>query len=447
MTRYMLKNTILLAFSGFCAKGFDFLLRAYYSRYLGQEGMGILSLGFSIHGVMLTFSTAGLGVAVSKIISENLEKNDDRVVNESMNFALRTVFLLSSFVMISIFVFAEGIAEKILGEPRVSSGLFCLAPSVLFMGISYCLKGYFYAKRKVAAPAFSEFLEQMAKGVLIYIFLDIFLPKGEKYGCAGVFLGITIGEFVSCIFLLICFYNDIEKINIEKSDKNIGLNLFKVAFPTMVTALLGSLFRMQEEVWLLSALKRFGMSQSAAMSNLGVIHGMVMPMLVFPLTLIGSVSTLLVPEIARANISLNSNRLHILIRKIYFFGIIVGVGVMIFFRVFANKITGIVYDDSAVAPLVRNLSIICPLIFLDSLSCSVLNGMGKQLSILCYNLIDSVLRLLGIYFLVSSFGINGIIIVFVFSNLFTCSLMVLKVLTNSFLSSFLKYKKIKSSIL
>ena len=175
MTVLMLKNAALLALSGFCAKGFDFLFRAYYSRFLGQEGMGILSLGFSIHGVMITVATAGFGVAVSKVVSENIVKKDFGAIGQSMNFALRSVFVLSSVVMIFIFCFAEWIAEYILKEPRVSSGLFCLAPSILFMGISYCLKGYFYAKRKVAAPALSEFLEQAVKGILICIFLSCFL--------------------------------------------------------------------------------------------------------------------------------------------------------------------------------------------------------------------------------------------------------------------------------
>ena len=69
----ILKNVFILGISGIIAKTFDFVLRAFYSRALGAEGTGLLSLGFSLHGVMLTFATAGLGVAVSKISSEYME--------------------------------------------------------------------------------------------------------------------------------------------------------------------------------------------------------------------------------------------------------------------------------------------------------------------------------------------------------------------------------------
>ena len=55
-------NIFILGLSGIIAKLFDFSFRAFYSRALGAEGMGLLSLGFSLHGVMLTIATAGLGI-------------------------------------------------------------------------------------------------------------------------------------------------------------------------------------------------------------------------------------------------------------------------------------------------------------------------------------------------------------------------------------------------
>ena len=46
------KNAAVLAFSGICAKTFDFAFRTYYSVKLGAEGVGLLALGFGLHGVM-----------------------------------------------------------------------------------------------------------------------------------------------------------------------------------------------------------------------------------------------------------------------------------------------------------------------------------------------------------------------------------------------------------
>ncbi|MBO5364996.1 MAG: oligosaccharide flippase family protein [Clostridia bacterium] len=439
----MMKNAILLGFSGFCAKSFDFIFRAFYSRSLGQEGMGLLSLGFGIHGVMLTVSTAGLGVAVSKTVSAYLVKKDYGAVRESMNLALYAVISLSFFVILLTFFGAEWMAKNILGDVRVATSLCCLAPSILFMGISYCLKGYFYARRRVCIPASSEFLEQAVKGCLISLFLQLFLKKGIEYGCTAVFLGITLGELSSCFYLLLFYLRERGELSSQTTETGIGRELFKISFPAMLTSLTGSVLRMQEEVWIISALKRYGMSHGEAVSNLGVLHGMVMPMLVFPLTLIGSVTTLLVPEISRADALTDRKRLRNMTRRIYSFGLLAGGAVLLLFQVFPVEISRIIYQDVTIVPMVRTLSLLCPLMFLDSLSCAILNGMGKQFSMLCYSLLDSLLRLAGISLFVSSFGMGAMEGIVVFSNLFTCALTVRKVLKRQGIFSKQKCQKIK----
>ncbi len=428
MSSQVLKNASILGFSGVCAKSFDFIFRAFYSRNLGPEGMGLLSLGFGIHGVMLTVATAGLGVAVSKIVSGYLEKRDFGAVKKSMQLAIYGVTILSFSVILLTFLGAEKMAENILGDIRVSTGICCLAPSILFMGISYCLKGYFYAARKVIIPASSEFLEQAVKGVLITVFLQWLLPKGIEYGCTAVFLGITIGEFSSCLYLLLFYWKEKKSLLGQTEELHIGRELLKISFPSMMTSLTGSVLRMQEEVWIISALKRFGMNHSEAVSQLGILHGMVMPMLVFPLTLMGSVTTLLVPEISRATAMAKRYRLQKMIGKVYAFGGMIGILVLIVFQVFPTEIARMVYQEISIVPMIRVISLMCPLMFLDSLSCAILNGMGKQFAMLCYSLFDNMLRLLGIWFVVSKFGISGVESVVIFSNIFTCFLTVRKVL-------------------
>lgn len=431
MKNQILKNAVILGFSGICAKSFDFAFRAFYSRSLGAEGMGLLALGFGIHGVLLTVSTAGLGVAVSKIVSEYLEQGDYGAVWKSMKLALYGVIALSIAVIFMTFLGSEWIAERILGDVRVSSSLCCLVPSILFMGISYCLKGYFYARRRVIIPASSEFLEQAVKFIAISLLLHHMLPKGIAYGCTAVFLGISIGEFSSCFYLSIFFLKEILKLKMPTKQKNILPAILKISFPSMLTSLAGSVLRMQEEVWIIAALKRFGMDHAEAVSNLGLLHGMVMPMLVFPLTLIGSATTLLVPEIARANTSSDQRRLRRMTKKIYRFGMLGGTLVMLCFGLFSEQISHFVYHESRIVSMVRSLAFLCPFMFMDSLSCAILNGLGSQFSMLCYSLSDSLIRLSGIYLFVPHFGMGAMLGIVMFSNIFTCTLTMRKVLSQN----------------
>ena len=418
------KNAAVLAFSGICAKTFDFAFRTYYSVKLGAEGVGLLALGFGLHGVMLTVATAGLGVATSKIVSEYLEQREYGAVRQSMKIAVYGVACLSLIIILLTFIGADAIAEYVLGDARISTGLCCLAPSILFMGISYCLKGYFYAARKAWIPAGSEFLEQGVKFAAISTLLAIFLPRGISYGCAAVFAGISIGEFSSCMYLTFFFLR--ETVSMKKGERcrGIPLAIIKISFPSMLSSFAGSALRMQEEVWIVSAFKGYGMSHSGAVSSLGIIYGMVMPMLVFPLTLAGSVTTLLVPEIARRNTLTDKSRLIGLVKRVYRAGAMAGIAVLVVFEIFAKPLTGFLYHDVSIAEWVRVLAWLCPVMFADSLSCAMLNGLGKQFSLLFYSISDSLIRLVLIFAFIPKIGMPALAGVIVISNLYTCALSV-----------------------
>ena len=422
MMSVTVKNAAILAFSGICAKSFDFAFRAFYSVKLGTEGMGLLSLGFGLHGVMLTVSTAGLGVATSKITSEYLEQKAYGAVRQSMKIAVYGVACLSLTVILLTLLGAEWIAGHILGDVRIATGLCCLVPSILFMGISYCLKGYFYAARKAWIPASSEFLEQAVKFISISLLLKVFLPNGISYGCAAVFGGISIGEFSSCLYLSVFFHSETANLNGGTEKKGIPAAILKISFPSMISSFAGSSLRMQEEVWIVAAFKSFGMSHAEAVSNLGIIHGMVMPMLTFPLSLAGSVTTLLVPEIARRNTLTDKTRLHKLIGKVYRIGVLAGAAVLMVFELFPQQLANLLYHEPAIVPAIRILALLCPVMFLDSLSCAVLNGLGKQFSLLFYNISDSLLRLSLIFVFVPMIGMPALLGVIIISNLYTCSL-------------------------
>lgn len=430
MRHPILKNAGILAFSGICAKSFDFGFRAMYSAKLGAEGMGLLSLGFGIHGVMLTVSTAGLGVAVSKAASEYLEQGEKGAVRKSVEIAVCGVACLALAVMAVTLVRAEWIAERMLGDVRIASGLCCLVPSVLFMGVSYCLKGYFYAARKVWIPASSEFLEQAVKFVAIRTLLQRWLPNGIGAGCAAVFGGISIGECASCLYLTLFYQRERRSLCGGDTRERIAVSLVRVAFPSMLTSLAGSALRMQEEVVIVSALKRFGFSHAEATGGLGLMYGMAMPMLTFPLTLLGSVTTLLVPEVARRGAERDSGRLWRLVGKTYGMGIAVGTAVWAVLMLFAPELSQGIYHNTEIVPMVRNLAFLLPVMFLDSLSCAVLNGMGKQCSLLVYHVSDSLLRLAAIAAAVPVFGMSAMVWVIIVSNLYTCFLTVRQVVRN-----------------
>lgn len=415
----ILRSAAGLMISGIISKTVDFLFRAYYSTQLGAEGMGLFSLVFSFHGLILTVATGGLGVAVSKTVSGQYAQKDYGGIEKTMSVALVSVVSLSLAVILGVCFFSRNIAEMFLKEPRVQNSIVFLAPSILFMSISYCIKGYFYASRKVFIPASSEFLEQAVKIVTITYLLKLWLPRGIVHGCEAVFFGITIGEFSSCLYLTVFYIRSGLPYSSKAKAKNPLPALARIALPAMAASLTGSFLRMQEDVLIISGLRKSGLDQTLALSEYGSIKGMVMPLIVFPLSLLSSFFTLLVPEISRAQGMADKTRVKTLIARIFRFTLFGGFLVCTVFIAFADELSVWVYSAPQISRSVRIIALLSPIMFLDSVSCGILNGMGRQTALLVYSLSDSALRLILIYLLIPRMGIRALFFVIIISNIFT----------------------------
>lgn len=415
--------------SGIVAKTVDFMFRAYYSRALGGEGMGILSLCFAAHGIMLNISSGGIGVAVSKLASERLSRGEFFAARRTTGLAIGHVCLLGMAVVAAAAGASGLIAEVFLKEPRGAMSIAYLSPSILFMGISYCIKGYFYAARRVFPPASSEFVEQLVKISVITFLLSKWQPLGVEKGCAAVCLGLSIGELSSCLYLM-AFYlaEGIRKGRRKLYDKGIYAGIIKIAVPVTLTSMTMSFLRLREDVLVISALKKSGLEHKNALEIYGSIKGMIMPLIVFPLNLLSSFFTMLVPEISRACSMKSTVRLKTLVSRIYRFSAMLGFAVMCVFLVFSKSLADVVYSAPEISGWLKIISVFIPFMFMDSVSSGMLNGMGKQSSLLVHGLLDSATRLLLVAALVPGYGINAFIAVIAVSNIFTCTLTVKKVL-------------------
>lgn len=418
----VLRSTLLLTLSGIVAKTIDFVFRAYYSQKLGSEGMGIFSLTFSIHSIMLTFATGGLGVAVSKIVSEQYASRSFDKIKKTMQIALTSVTILSAVVILVTSSFTKEISTFFLKEERCEKSILYISPSIFFMGISYCIKGYFYASRRIFPPASSEFLEQAVKIISIRLLLEKWLPHGIEHGCEAVFLGLSIGELSSCLYLSLFYLFAQMRLPKAFGRQKILRQILKIACPSMLTSLLSSFLRMKESVWIVEGLQKSGLGHTAALSEYGIIHGMVMPLIVFPLTLLSSCFTLIVPEISRAAGCRNSLRLKTLTARMYRFAAFFGFLILSVYFTFSENLLELVYRKPIFSPILKTLALLCPIMFMDSLSSSLLSGLGKQGSLLIFSLSDSIVRLTLIYVLTPLLGKDALIIMIAISNIFTFAL-------------------------
>jgi stage V sporulation protein B len=94
----------------------------------------------------------------------------------------------------------------------------------------------------------------------------------------------------------------------------------------------------------------------------------------------------------------------------------VGTAAMLFY--YSGELGIGLYSSSQVGGYIRILSLLVPIMYLDSVTDGMLRGLGEHMYSMYINIADSVLSVLMVYFLVPGWAINGYIFMIYFTELF-----------------------------
>ena len=64
-----IKSTLILVIGGIITKLFSFVIRIYFTRVIGTEGIGIYSLVMPTYSLLITITSLGFPIAISALVS------------------------------------------------------------------------------------------------------------------------------------------------------------------------------------------------------------------------------------------------------------------------------------------------------------------------------------------------------------------------------------------
>ena len=95
-------------------------------------------------------------------------------------------------------------ADWWLEDARAALSLRILAPSLPFMAVSACLRGFFMARRKVGPNSRAQIFEQVVRIGVVALLIDSAVPQGIGTACAAVVVGNTVSEAASWVYMEWC---------------------------------------------------------------------------------------------------------------------------------------------------------------------------------------------------------------------------------------------------
>ncbi len=418
-------NSMLLAGTALVIRCMGLAFRVYMSNTIGAEGIGLYQLILTVYMFFASVTTSGISLFVTRVVTDFVARGENGKAKRCVTMCLFISVAISFIFGCMMIVFSDELGNKFLGDPRTVLSIRVLAPSLPFMAVSACLRGYFLARRNVAATSFEQLLEQVAEIVVFALLVGQLAPMGLQYACCAVVIGTTGAEIISCIYTYVLYRLSIRKMEgkperVPKFFRKLAL----IALPVTGSSCLRSGLSAVENSLIPTGLRKNGANYTRALSLYGTISGMVMPVITFPSIFIMPLSTLIIPEISQARAQGNNAAVRRMAEKLFRMGLMYSIPVMAIMIFLSDELGEVIYSSADAGVYIAILAPVIPLMYLDSAVDGMLKGLNEQVSYLVFNFIDSVVRVALTYFLIPIMGIKGFIIVIFVSELLNTTLSI-----------------------
>lgn len=423
-------NGAILAVAGIIIRTVAVSFNGYVSRRIGAEGMGLFSLVMSVYGLAVTLASSGVNLAVVRMTAESVAtgggKSDvSRIMRRAALYGLGFGCLSG----VAVFFSAGFVGRVLLGDARTVISLRAMALGMPAISVTSALAGYFTGVGRAYKNAVISAIEQVVKILLIIGGIVVFLPRGTEYACFALVAGSALAEGSSLASAYLMYLWDKRGLEGTKSAAGKGVifrKICSIALPVAVGSYIRQGFTTAEHMAIPWGLKKSGSDPTKALESYGVLHGMALPLVLYPSAIIGAFTGLLVPELA----GLAETGRHTDVRRLALsavrIAVVFSVGVSGVLGFFGYELGVGVYGSGSAGNFIRMLSPLVPLMFLDTTVDCILKGLGEQVYTMKVNIVDAAICLVFVVLLVPKMGIIGYVVVIYVSEAVNATLSILR---------------------
>ncbi len=420
-------NGLLLSAVGIAIRSVSLGFGSFLSHKLGAEAIGLFTLIGTVYSFAVTFATSGISLTVTRLTAGALGEGKTKEVRGILLSSVIYSLIFSCAASLILFFGAEYFASEVLSDMRAVKPLKILSFSLVPLALSSVFSGYFIGVKRVSKNAGLQVAGQFFKIVLTVVFL-LFLPSSSiEEGIFLLTLGMTLTEIAVFAVALIEFSAD-KKMHLPKGKRE-GKHfdsVCKASLPLAVSAYIRSALLTLEHVLIPKCLTMRGDDHEKALESYGILHGMALPMLLYPMVTLSSFAGLLVPEFAEDMAKNDKERMNRIASEAMNTTLVYAAVTSVMLFVFSEEIGYVFYNSYDSGRYIAFLSPVIPIMYLDHTADSMLKGIGEQVYSMWVNISDSLLSVILVWILIPKIGILGYGIVIVVMEGYNFLLSVLR---------------------
>ena len=340
----------------------------YISNTIGEEAVGVFTLVMSVYMFGITLASAGINISATRVVSEELASNNELGAKKAAQKCVLFSLLFGLSASVIFFVSADFITIHCLHSKISKNVIYLICIALPFISMSSAVNGYFTAVRRVYKNALAKFFEEFVKILFTAILLKSLMPDDINYACYALILADVISEVLSFAQLYFLYVRDKKGSLSESRYRDLdsyNKRILRITIPVALTSYLRSGLSTIKQLIIPSSLQKSGMNPSNSLIAYGIVNGMAMPVIMFPVILITSFSGLLIPEFSRFHTQGKNKKIRSLSILILSCTLIFSVLVAIAIFMLSDEISTIIYHKSEIAKYIRILSPLIVIMYLD----------------------------------------------------------------------------------
>ncbi|MCF0120657.1 MAG: polysaccharide biosynthesis protein [Oscillospiraceae bacterium] len=276
--------------------------------WLGSAGTTTFTVTYNVYSLLLTISTAGIPIALSRLISAAIARGRTKQVARYYNVAMPTFIIIGLICMAVMFIFAKQFAN-FMGVAEIEQGVRVLAPAVFFSCIVSIFRGYTQGFEDMVPTAVSQVIEVIFKIIVGLTVVYIFMKSGLGVAArsSGAITGAVVGMGLTLPAMVYFKRKTDDKLRLiacedDYLDSYSGTlkELMKVSIPITASILILNIVLLINTKVIIARLQTgSGFSYDEAMDLEGV-RSMAMTFFNLPNAFIVPVTTSVVPAISAA---------------------------------------------------------------------------------------------------------------------------------------------------
>jgi len=402
--RKFIYNGILLTVVGLVIRAVGLAFSAFLGRTVGAEALGLYTLIGTLYSFAITFASSGVSLTVTRLVAGAVGEGRREEVGRIVLGACLYAILFSGTASLAVFFGAERFAVSLLGDARAERPLRILALSLIPIALSSVLSGYFIGVKRIKRSSAHQVISQFARIALTVFLITRSIGKGVESAVIALCISTSAAELVSFLFALFEYLLGAEGMAGQRRHFR---SVFRSALPLALSSYVRSALLTLEHVLIPRRLGEYGEDESTALSSYGRLHGMALPVILFPMSPLTSFSSLLVPEFSETLARGDSLRIRRISSEVASSALSYAIPVSVLIYFFSSELGYLLYSSAEAGRYIAYLAPVIPIMYLDHVTDSMLKGIGEHVYSMWVNISDSLLSVILIWLLIPRLGILG----------------------------------------